>query len=468
MVGGAGLVAALPILMNLLHLSRQCFRANGNFLRLTTYLTTAWLAPLASVQASGILADGVSARAQALGGAGVTGTGGSLEALADNPAALGLSARPRLELGGNLGWVHGEFHNRANDHAELHDFGAVPAGALSARWGPLAIGLGVVPDVALRADWRYRDTPGGLDGATTYGERSHLSEITLIRFALGASYAITPQLAIGAGVGLLYNRNRLQSPYIIQTQPQLAGAKTLLDLETDGWGWNGQFGLLWQPLTNLRLAVNYTLPSRIRSKGHATSDAGRQLANLGLTGVDATADFDAEVTNHFPQMVSAGVAWRCIPRLELVAQVDWIDWSSAFDTLEVRLRDVNNPLYRALLAGGRDLNDDIPLDWRDQWVVRLGAEYQLTEDFAARLGYRYARSAVPTATLTPLTAAIPEHVLTAGLGYRHGPFTCDLAYQYHLPQRERVGTSRLLTGEYSDSEVEVSMHWVGLTVGVEF
>ena len=62
-----------------------------------------------------------------------------------------------------------------------------------------------------------------------------------------------------------------------------------------------------------------------------------------------------------------------------MAQVDWINWSAAFDTLEVRLRHTDSALYRALLAGQDHLDDDVPLDWRDQWVMRVGAEYQLTE-----------------------------------------------------------------------------------------
>ena len=157
-----------------------------------------------------------------------------------------------------------------------------------------------------------------------------------------------------------------------------------------------------------------------------------------------------------------------MPKLEVTAQVDWINWAGAFDTLEVRLRNTDSDLYRALLAGGDDLNDDIPLDWRDQWVIRAGVEYQITDSLAVRVGYRYARNPVPSETLTPLTAAISEHVVSAGVGYRRGALTCDLAYQYALPQTERVGTSRLLAGEYSDSEVEVAIQWLTLTVGVEF
>ncbi|MEP6671230.1 MAG: outer membrane protein transport protein [Chthoniobacter sp.] len=419
-------------------------------------------------RASGLLLDGPGAHSQAMGGAAVTGYGSALEALGANPAALSIVRKPQLEVGGYFGWVNADLHNDANDDAQLHDFGAVPNGALGGTFGPVSLALGVITDAAVSADWRYRDTPGGLDGATSYGNQRQFSQIGLIRFALGASYAITPRLSLGASAGLLYNRNRLAAPYIIQSQPQLAGAKTLLDLETEGWGWNGQFGLLWRPIDSIRVGLSYTLPSRLRTFGHATSDASQQLANLGLKNVDATTGFDAEVTNNFPQVVSAGAAWRCIPRLELVAQVDWIDWHDAFNSLEVNLTHTDSALYRTLLAGQSHLNDRAALDWRSQWVLRLGAEYQVTDHLAARVGYRYARSPVPSETLTPLTAAIDEHVFTAGLGYQQGRYHCDLAYQYHIPAHQHVGQSALLSGEYSNSDITVSYQTLAVTVGVEF
>lgn len=441
---------------------------NPNVLQRLTLTGLAILATSVAGYSAGIYTDGIGARSQALGGAGVTGLGSAVEALGANPAALSQTKRFQVEAGGNFGWVNGEFRNRANDGADLSDFGAMPHGAIAGKFGPVTLGLGVITDAALKADWDYRDAPGGLDGLTTHGTRQHLSEISVLRFAFGASYEITPDLSIGAGVGLLYNQNRLKAPYTIQTQTQLAGAKTLLDLDTEGWGWNGQFGILWKPVETVRLALSYTLPTQIKSDGSASADSTRQLGNLGLTDVDATADFDAEVTNEFPQVVSAGLAWQATSKLQLLGQVDWVNWADAFDTLEVRLKDVDNELYRTLMAGNSDLDDDVPLDWRDQWVFRLGAEYALDEHFAVRGGYRYARNPVPSETLTPLTAAIPEHVLSAGLGYKNGGFSADLAYQYHLPKEESVDNSKLLNGEYSDSEVEVSLHWLTVTVGFEF
>jgi long-chain fatty acid transport protein len=433
---------------------------------MTSALPRLFLASLilpAATFASGFYADGASARAKALGGASAASATGPLDAFAANPAALSRVEKLTLELGGSAAWVHGEFSNAANDHVEMNDQGFIPHGAIASAHGPVTFGLAFIPDATLRADWRYRDAPGGLGGLTSYGTRTHKSEISVLRFAFGASYEVTPTLSVGASAGLLYNRNRLEAPYIIQTQPQLAGAKVLLDLETEGWGWNAQFGVLWEPLSNLQLSLSYTLQSRIRSEGRAYAEARRQLADLGVTGVDSTATFDAEVTNTFPHIITAGLAWQPVKKLGLFAQLDWINWADSFDTLDVRLRNVDNDLYRTLLAGKGNLDDDVPLDWRDQWVFRLGAEYALTERWNVRAGYRYARNPVPGATMTPLTAAVTEHLVSLGVGYQAERWSIDLAWQWQIPAEESAGRSRLLTGEYAGSEVEISAHWLAIT-----
>lgn len=403
----------------------------------------------------------------ALGGSETASAQGPLDALTGNPAALSSLRSPTLDAGFASGFVRGEFENRANDDVSFRDQGTVPLGAFGLPLGKLTLGLGVIPDATIRSDWRYLDTPGGADGVTSYGVRTHKSEILLLRTALGASWQITERFAIGASAGLLYNRNRLEGPYIIQTDAALRSVKTLLDLETEGWGWNGQFGLLWRPTDTLQIGLSYTLESRIAGEGRAFSDASAQLRSLGAGALNPDGTFAAEVTNVFPQKISAGLAWRATPRLQLIAQIDWIDWSSAFDTLEVRLRDVDSPVYRSLL-GRSNLDDDVPLNWRDQWVWRFGAEYALNEHWTVRAGYSYARSPVPGSTLTPLTAAIMEHTIGAGVGWKAGQYGVDVAWQWAIPNEQRVRESDLLSGEYANSRVEVGAHWLGFTTSVEF
>jgi long-subunit fatty acid transport protein len=100
----------------------------------------------------------------------------------------------------------------------------------------------------------------------------------------------------------------------------------------------------------------------------------------------------------------------------------------------------------------------VPLDWKDRFVFRFGVEYAVIEEVRLRAGYTHGASPAASSTLTPLTGAIMEHTITAGVGHQRGPLRVDLAYQYSLPSSESVGTSGLLAGEHDASRVEVELH----------
>ncbi len=417
--------------------------------------------------AASLYQDGAGGRAQAMGGAGAAVADDPLSALFDNPAALSDLNRLALQLGVDAGFVQGRFSNRANPDAHLDQDGVIGGVAASVPVGPVHFGVGINPDIAARNNWRYRDAPGGADGSTTYGVQPQESEIALLRSAVGASWQLNPQLSLGGDLGLLYNENRLQAPYIFQSQPTLRTAKTLLDLQTDGFGWNAQGGLRWRPVENVALSLSYVSESTIKTHGSASGNAGVQFTNLGLGGARPDFHYDATVTNVFPQQLSAGVEWKPASRTVIAAQFDWIDWSDAFDTLPVRLSGGNNADINGLL-GSRKLNDDIPLRWRDQYVARVGVEQGFGEHWTLRAGYAYGNNPVPPGTLTPLTAAITEHTLTAGGGYKRGSVRVDAAFQWELPATGTVRESDLAAGEYSRSSTRIGVEWLGVTTQVEF
>ena len=403
----------------------------------------------------------------AMGGTATAIADDPADALYSNPATLSAIRGPTLELSAGGGFVHGEFSNSANNGNTLNDAGALGSMAIAAPAGPLRFALGVNPDISARARWRYRDAPGGADGATSYGVVPQESGILLLRTSFGVSWQATSTLSLGASVGLLYNKNSLNAPYVFQSQPILRTAKTTLDLETAGYGWNVEGGFLWKPISSLSLGASYTTRSRIVSDGRASGNADTQFANLGVGSARPDFAYDASVINVFPQQVSAGMGWQAMPKLLLSAQMDWINWANSFNTLRVRLKNGNNHDLNGLL-GSTSLNDDAPLDWSDQFVWRLGVEYALNPHWTLRAGYSYANNPVPASTLTPLTAAITEHTLTAGVGFHTGPVKIDLAYQWSLPNVLRVGQSALASGEYSNSSVLVTEQWVGLTTTIEF
>ncbi len=425
-------------------------------------------ATLVHAAPNGIYNDSPSARGMSLGGNETAAAHSPLEALSANPAALGETERTAVDVGLFAGFADGEFHNDANPGgASFSETGVLPTGAISTSFGPLRFGLAFYPKANLRADWEYRDALGGLGGATTYGNQTQKSEILLLRTALGAAWRINETLSIGASVGLLYNRNQLDAPYIFQSQPVLKGVKTRLNLETDGWSTDGQFGILWKPLANLRMGVSYNTETRVHTNGRANGDANVQLKNVGLGAARSDFNYDAEVTNDFPQSVSVGLAWQPVAHLTVLGQFDWINWQDSFRTLSVHLRNGNNADLNGLVAANK-LDDNIPLDWRDQFVLRAGLEYELTGAWTLRAGYSYSPNPVPSDTLTPLTAAIAEHTVGAGIGFKSGAFSLDAAWEWALPVTEHVGNSALLDGEYSHSSVRVSTQWLALTAGYKF
>jgi long-subunit fatty acid transport protein len=146
--------------------------------------------------------------------------------------------------------------------------------------------------------------------------------------------------------------------------------------------------------------------------------------------------------------------------------VDWIGWDNSFKTLPVILTGGNNATVNSVL--GANFSDSIPLNWRDEFVYRAGLEYAVTDNLFLRAGYCYGNNPVPSTTLNPMTAAIMENTITAGIGYRWRACEFDLAYQCDLPVNHHVGTSALEAGEYSNSSTEVQINWFALTMRVHF
>ena len=353
--------------------------------------------PVASL-AGGIYRDGAGARALSLGGSSVAQPDLALEALQANPAGLSAVKSPQAQIGFGGVRAEGKFSNSANTDASLDDgFGVWPEAAIAfpLQSIPVAIGLGFVPDAALGGEWNYVDAPGGLGGATSYGYQAHRSEITALRTTLGVSWQVTESLSLGAGVGVVFNQNTLHAPYTFQSYPSLVGGgqgfKTLLDLKTAGFGVNGTFGLLYKISEKLNFGLSYQTPTKVRSEGDANGNAGVQLDNLFGPGVPPEFHYDAEVQNVFPQMISAGLSWQISDHVRVIGQLDWVNWADAFDELEVYLNNGDNTAINGVL-GTPNIYDIIPLRWEDQFVYRIGVEFQATESIALRAGYCYGSS----------------------------------------------------------------------------
>ena len=423
--------------------------------------------------AAGLFGDGLDARSIALGGTEAAQIGSAIAAMNSNPAALTGSSEAQFEVGVGGTFVDGEFRRDSGETAHLREWAAyIPAAALAIpgpRNFPIKFGLAVLPDFMAGVDWHYRDAPGGLGGTTSYGEQTQRSSILALRTNAAVAVQISRWFSLGASAGAIYSEDRLKAPYVFQSQPVLVGFKTLLDLDAEGFGATFDFGAQFRLASKFTVGLAYRPATVIHGDGEASGNANAQLQALGggFALVNPTFRYDAQVRTKLPQTVSAAFEWQALPQLRVVGGLDWIDWSDAFDELVIDLSHGSNPAINGVV-GSDAMRDVVPLHWRDQFVPRLGVEFAVTEHFALRAGYSYARSAVPPATLNPLNASIFEHKLSLGAGYRTGRYHTDVAWLWALPATERVGESELAAGEYSHISVRVTQHSLEWSAGVDF
>jgi len=419
-------------------------------------------------QTGGALGNGISSHAISMGDTTAASSVSPLEAMQGNPATLTELSGRSLDLSVSSLFATGNFTNSVSNTGSIATFeGVLPYGAMavplhSQRW---KLGVSVAPDVMMSANWTYLDPPRGL-GGTSYGLQQNKSAILGLRSAAGVGYEVNRKLSFGATIGVTYNQNTLQAPYIFQTQPTLAGAKTLLDLHTNGTGWNGTIGVLITPTSKVRVGFSYKTRTIVHSHGDASGNAGAQFTTLGAP-FQPDFHYDAEVETKFPQAFSGGVSWQAHRRVRLNLQGNWINWSSAFDRLPVSLTNGDNSDINGFV-GSNAMQDVVPLQWRDQGVFGIGVESPLGERLSLRGGYSYATNPVPSATLTPMTAAILQNTLGTGMGYTRGRYNFDFAYQVQLPSTAQVGQSALLSGEYNNSKVEVAVQAVTFTTRIHF
>jgi long-subunit fatty acid transport protein len=292
------------------------------------------------------------------------------------------------------------------------------------------------------------------------------TQIIAVRSSVGMARTFGPKLSIGAVLGLVYNTNNLDAPYIFQQQPQLAGLKVLLDLKTHGFGWNGNAGAQFQPNSRVRIGVAWKSGMTIHTSGTADGSASALFAALAITQ-DPTFHYQAQVENHLPQAFDAGFSLTANHHMIWQAQGDFTAWGQAFQQLPVSLTGGTNATINSVV-GSSSIQDAVPLHWNNQVGIHAGVDSPLGESWALRAGYSYMSNPVPSSTLLPLTAAIMRTSIAAGAGWTHGRLRLDAAYQAQLPSSESVGKSSILAGEYSNSKVRIFLQSVTATARVNF
>ncbi len=230
--------------------------------------------------------------------------------------------------------------------------------------------------------------------AGLYASRTYTSYMNG-RIAPAAAYRVSDALSIGLAANLMYS----------QMAYEVADAMGAPKHESAGaFGYGATLGITYQPVAMVTLGASYETKSLF------------QEFEFDIAGQTQALDFDQ------PMVATVGAAVRPLEGLLLAADAQWIDWS---DTMGKNLpRWSKNPL------GESEWN----MNWDDQIVLKLGAEYALPmmKELRVRAGYNYGKAPLDANRAFENIAfpAIAEHHFTVGAGYDLGRVGVNVAAVY--------------------------------------
>jgi long-chain fatty acid transport protein len=290
---------------------------------------------------------------------------------------------------------------------------------------------------------------------TGFGTTDELSaQFAVLKLATAAAWRATERLDLGVALGFSYGQAR-QKVFPDTSNKDVPFFGYRLD-GTSAFDINAKLGMQYRASPALTLGLVYTSKSPMKLE-HGTLDANFTDAGLGIVryreaGLDGLA---------FAQQVEAGVAWCPASAWLISLELQWIDWSESMKSVRLEATEPDNPAAPATFGYSS------PLEWRDQYPISLGVEYQVNDRARLRFGYSHARQPAPDQNQNPIFAVIAENQLAAGLAYRLDPeWGLSLGLEYQ-PYREHhytnpalsVGTDATETNEYLWLHLMLSRRW---------
>jgi long-chain fatty acid transport protein len=430
----------------------------GISVRSRTGFFAAWL---------GVVQGGLGApAAQANNGLNFIGAG--LESFAMGGASLAV-ARDPLALNTNPAGLAWQRSRAIEQHAAVaHEIDVGfrdslnPQHTVTNRWAPIGDGGATMPLAGLPATLAGGAfVQGGTgaafkDVATPFGTTDELAaKFGIAKLSLGGGVRLNERLALGAAGSLYYSRLDEKvfpgTSAVSLAHPAQPFFGTRLR-EATGLAGGVRLGLQYRATDLLTIGATYVSKVALPLTGHEFT-ADESAIGLGQVAYrNVRVDGLAE-----PQQFGIGAAYRITPRLLLAFDVTWLDWADALKSSTLTADDPSNA------AAPPVLSMTASLDWRNQYVVALGAAFDVTAATVIWAGYNYGRDPIPASTLNPLMAAIGEHHFTGGLGCRLAPgWFAGAALELQPPTAARSSNAALPFG----SDLRASTGYLALHAGL--
>ncbi len=274
----------------------------------------------------------------------------------------------------------------------------------------LTLGVAALGTAGMGVD--YSSGSAGLFGARTFTSYSAL------RVAPGAAYRVTDALSVGVAANVQYAMMSYEAGGMPKRDTAGAlgiGATVGATLAVTQ---SVTLGAAWESRSYFQ-DFEFDIPAHTTPRGQSVPGGVEKLA------------FDQ------PQIATVGAAVRPASGLLVAADVQWINWSATSGK--------NMPAFQTDQAATGYMPWN--MDWQDQIVLKVGAEYAVTRGLKVRAGYDYGK--------TPLSAdrafenvafpAIAEHHITLGAGYDVGKLTVNASALYS-PEAKLDGANAVEQG----------------------
>ncbi len=410
----------------------------------------ALIAPPAAAQGFGVYEHDACEMGRA--GTGVAAPCSAASAMFFNPAAMVRPGGTRwnVSVGGTLIAPRFTFQDGATGAVTDGESSTIPVPSvyvsrqMSPRW---AIGLGVYAPYGLVSEW-----------PTTFAGRflAYRSDLKTIYVQPTAAWKVNDWLAVGGGVTYVRSIVDLKQRVDLSSQvaaPGVTFASLGVPLGTDfadahlhgtSGSAAGHVGVLLKPHRRISLGVRYLLRQVADLQGDATFTqlptgialpAGNPLGRPAGTPLDsvvapqfrtggALVTQRASVRVPLPDQLVAGVAVRPVDRLQVLFDVQWVNWSR-FGALNLTFANLGvRPLYE---------------DYENTMGWRVGVDYEVSDAITIRGGMLRHDAAAPPQTVTPLLPEAERAEFTMGASIRLRPqLRLALAYQ-KIWQADRLG-----------------------------
>lgn len=329
-----------------------------------------------------------------------------------NPA--GMTALDRTQVLGGLQVVHGtvEF-DRDRDTTTVdgnnghNAAGTLPGGGL---YGVHVLGerfrLGLWHGSYFAGDFKYDSRWAGRYYVTD-------DELATLGVGINAAYKINDWLSVGGGPFALYGKID-QAGKINNLDPRRGDGDFHVGDSEVGYG--GTAGVMLTPRPGTRLGVSYVSPVALDFQDVlSTSNLGPLAADIVERLRASERSLDLGIT--VPQQVMLSGFHQLTPKLALMANLTWQDWSE-FGKVDISI------------DGAADDSATTDLDYDDTWGVAIGARYRVSPGWLWSVGAGFDTSPMGKSERTPTLPLDAQYRFGTGIQHDLGDnLTVGVAYQ---------------------------------------